>query len=574
MKKYFVGALLWSLFSLTIYAQDTIPHVQGKVTISVKKGTIACDLTLSNMPRLNDYYLRLNSGMNIRYIKNAEGSMLPLQYERSQQDTLSSGESSAYYIPAYNNSGKYLPHAIRFNYLGMYPVIIDTTSAVDWRGNIAFNGTTLRADGIQSAWCPILYDVKTDKRYEKVTYDLDVTCHDCEVIYVNGSQPISGTYAKVKSTTSQDLTMFAGDFKSVSINGNYFLNSDASDQQLTELEKALDSYQRYLEKKLAIPYKLKTVYIQTTPVSKNNSWLFASYPTIVKVGWDEGMKSFASKSEGPGFKQYMAHELAHYYFGTFRTFNSELGDMISEGFAEFLALNITRTFISDSLYREKLQSKARTMSNFNPIPIAKVRSKSDYRNRELYVYYYAPLLFSAIEKEIGEQKMWEWIKALLQTPAVFNNYTFLEETLNKVVKDKAKFDQLREKYFTSESSLQNAVSALNIQPIGSSASIVEKSSDVKTTYYFFFSRPIMDQGSSQNRVIKHTEVLQITGTPDDLSRMADPVFKRIKDECENDAGCTSDLNTYDTREKAEAALQRWLGRFNKNVSMLVKILKP
>jgi hypothetical protein len=84
----------------------------------------------------------------------------------------------------------------------------------------------------------------------------------------------------------------------------------------------------------------------------------------------------------------------------------------------------------------------------------------------------------------------------------------------------------------------------------------------------------MDQGSSQNRVIKHTEVLQITGTPDDLSRIADPVFKRIKDECENDAGCTSDLNTYDTREKAEAALQRWLGRFNKNVSMLVKILKP
>jgi hypothetical protein len=84
----------------------------------------------------------------------------------------------------------------------------------------------------------------------------------------------------------------------------------------------------------------------------------------------------------------------------------------------------------------------------------------------------------------------------------------------------------------------------------------------------------MDQGSSQNRVIKHTEVLQITGTPDDLSRMADPVFKRIKDECENDAGCTSDLNTYDTREKAEAALQRWLGRFNKNGSLLVKIVRP
>jgi hypothetical protein len=84
------------------------------------------------------------------------------------------------------------------------------------------------------------------------------------------------------------------------------------------------------------------------------------------------MKSFASKSEGTGFMQYMAHELAHYYFGTFRDFNSELGDMISEGFAEFLALNITRTWISDSLYREKLQSKVRAMRNLDPIPIAKV----------------------------------------------------------------------------------------------------------------------------------------------------------------------------------------------------------
>src|SRR3954467_10509606 len=170
MKKHPVAATLFLLFTITEYAQDSIPHVKGNVTISVKKGTIECNLVLSNMPRLNDYYIRLNSGMNIRYIKNAEEGTSPLQYERSLHDTLSSGESSAYYIPAYNKSGKYLPHAIRFNYVGMYPVITDTTSAEDWRGNIAFNGTTVRADGIQSAWCPILYDVKTDTRYEKVTY--------------------------------------------------------------------------------------------------------------------------------------------------------------------------------------------------------------------------------------------------------------------------------------------------------------------------------------------------------------------------------------------------------------------
>jgi hypothetical protein len=455
----------------------------------------------------------------------------------------------------------------------MYPVITDTSSVVDWRGNIAFNGTTLRADGIQSGWCPILYDVTTDTRYEKVTYDLDVICNDCKVIYVNGSQPVSGTHAKVTSNSSQDLTMFAGDFASIPINDSYFLNPDADAQQLAELEKTLHSYREYLEQKLAIPYKGKAVYIQTTPVSKNNSWLFASYPTIVKVGWDEGMKSLANKNKGASFLQYMAHELAHYYFGTVRTFNSEIGDMISEGFAEFLALHITRDLISDSIYWEKLQSKVRSMRNLDPVPISKVRSKADYRNRELYVYYYAPLIFSVIEKEIGEKKMWEWISALLQSPAVMTDYTFFEQTLDKVVNDKTKFDILREKYFSSDHTLQNAVSTLNIQT-GESAVSEKQKPTAKTYYYFFFSRPLTDIGSSQNRMIVHTDIAQITCTQEELSKMANPIAIRVKEECKNDTGSTSDFNTYDSMESAQAGLKRWLERYNKNGTMLVKVLKP
>ena len=227
--------------------------------------------------------------------------MLPLNYERSSQDSMSSGESLAYYIRAISPFKKYLPRSVRFNYVGMYPVITDSTAVVDWRGNLAFNGTTLRADGIQSAWCPILYDVKNDKLYEKVTYELDVTCNDCKVIYVNGSQPITGTRAQMKSTNSQDLTMFAGDFRSVSINGNYFLNPDADDEQLAGLEKTLDSYQRYLEKKLAIPYKGKAVYIQTTPVSKNNSCIRTAmipFPSSASNAFFKRFSITQSKSGG------------------------------------------------------------------------------------------------------------------------------------------------------------------------------------------------------------------------------------------------------------------------------------
>jgi hypothetical protein len=572
MRKHIIFLLSLILYSVAITAQDTIPHLQGKINFSIKKGIIECDLTLSNMPRLNNYYIRLNAGMNIRNIKNAEGTM-PLEYDRTIYDTLSSGESLAYFIPAYNKSGRYLPHAIRFQYTGMYPVITDTSSAADWRGNVAFNGTTLRADGIQSAWTPILYDVNTDTRYDKVTYDLDITCNDCKVIYMNGSQPVSGMRAKVKSNKPQDLTLFAGDFKSVVVNGNYFLNPDADDQQLISLEKILASYQDYLSKKLSIPYKGKAVYVQTTPVSKRDSWLFASYPTIVKVGWDDGMKSFVSESEGAFFKKYMAHELSHYYFGTYRTFNANLGDMLSEGFSEYLALHITRTMIGDSAYRDQLKAKLNGMQDFKPKPMASIVSKNDYQNRELYVYYYAPIIFSAIEKEVGMEKMWEWIKALLQTPTVFTDYTFVEQTLSKVITDKLRYTSLRQKYLQSDSSLQAALSVLQI-PSGENTSTVGQQPQEKTYYYFVFSRPIIDAGVSQNRVIKHSEIAEATCTYEELMKIADPLFKKMAEGCENEGGCTKDFNIYYTPEQAEEALKKWLARHNKNGNMLVKILKP
>ena len=572
MKKCFAVVLSALLCCQAVHAQDTIPHVKGSITISIKKGTIECDLVLSNMPQLSDYYFRLNAGMNIRYIKNAEAGMLPLPYERSLQDTLSSGESLAYYIPAYNESGKYLPHAVRFNYVGMYPVIADTTSVADWRGNIAFNGKTLRADGIQSAWCPILYDVKTDKRYENVTYELAVTCTDCKGIYVNGSKPVAGTYANVTSTAAQDLTLFAGDIKSVAVNGNYFLNPDASVQQLTQLEATLDRYQQYLAQKLGIPYKGKAVYIQTTPLSKNNSWLFASYPTIVKVGWEEGMKSFANTNTGAGFLQYMAHELAHYYFGKVRSFNAATGDLISEGFAEFLALHITKQLISDSLYTEKLKQKVSDMNSFNALPIQQIHSGADYRTRELYVYYYAPLIFLGIEKEIGEDKMWAWMKLLLQSPTVTTDYAFFERTLQKAVHDETTFNLVREKYLRSGDAFQHAVSALGITK-GESAAATPGKPVTKTFYYFIFSRPVTDIGSSQNNVIAHTAIEELTCPENEFINLVKPTAAKVKAACTNATGSTNDINYYDTMEQAQAALQRWLARYNVKGRMEVKIVK-
>jgi len=56
--------------------------------------------------------------------------------------------------------------------------------------------------------------------------------------------------------------------------------------------------------------------------------------------------------------------------------------------------------------------------------------------------------------------------------------------------------------------------------------------------------------------------------------MAEPIFKQSQDGCENEAGCSSDFNTYDSMEKAKAALLRWLGKYDKYGKLVVKVLKP
>src|SRR5690606_20241678 len=145
------------------------------------------------------------------------------------------------------------------------------------------------------------------------------------------------------------------------------------------------------------------------------------------------------------------------YFGNYKIFNADLGDMMSEGFAEYLALQLTKELIGKEVYTKLIRTKIEDLKGFNPVPFGKVRSASDYNDRELYVYYYAPLIFSAIEKEIGEERMWEWLKTILMTPVRFTNYQFLVETLEKTLADNPKqLSAIKATYFETKHALKNA----------------------------------------------------------------------------------------------------------------------
>lgn len=451
------------LHSLSISAQDSIPLLRGKVEISVKKGTIVCNLTLTDMPRVADYLLRINAGMNIRNFRNVVGKNL-LYYERAMNDTLSTGETVGYYFPANNGKDKFQPKEIQFRYEGMFPVTTDTINnyqVQDWKGNISFNGYAVRTDGLQSGWYPVLFDRKLDKTYEKVRYDIEITCSDCSVLYVNGSKPVKGTFGRFKSEIPRELTLFCGRYNFSQINGSYFLNPDINASQLKEFGKMIDSYKKFYEHNINIPVKDTITFIQTVPSSKDNAWLFVSYPSIVNIGYGKyGLISLFDKETADWFKPYIAHELGHYYFGTYKKFNASLGDMMSEGFAEFLSMKVAKTLIGDTIYKGKLSEKLKALKTFDATPMASVSKRDDYKDRELYVYYYAPVIFLAIEKEIGEQRMWNSLSTILETPATYTNYAFLVETLEKVVDDPALAARIKAKYFESKQAIETAAAEL------------------------------------------------------------------------------------------------------------------
>ena len=451
--------------SLNIFSQENAPHLKGKVKISIQEGTFDCDLTLSNIPKIQDYLIRLNSGMNLLHIRSKKPNDFVLGYAKSENDSTSTGESSAYYFPGNKQGTKFLPNEIQFRYVGKFPVANDTIenfSRQDWKGNIAFNGMSVRSDGSQSAWYPIIYDAKKDIAYDRVVYDIEIICEDCNTIYANGNKPISSNSAHLITKEPYEIALFCGNYE-VADDGNItILNSKFPKEKITEFSNLISSYKKYYERKLNIKFNQTPTFINTTPTSKNDGWLFVSYPTIMGIGWGEnGLGGIFDEKYQKFYKPFIAHELGHYYFGTFKVFNSELGDMMSEGFTEYMALKLTEENQTENNYDEVIAKKVESLKDFKPNSFAMVRSITDIDDRETYVYDYAPIIFIAIEKEIGKKKMWEWLKNILETKVEFTNYDLLVSTLKNTLKNDKKTESIVSTYFNNVNSTENALKKIS-----------------------------------------------------------------------------------------------------------------
>lgn len=153
--------------------------------------------------------------------------------------------------------------------------------------------------------------------------------------------------------------------------------------------------------------------------------------------------------------------MAHYYFGTLLKPGDEFGHVMEEGFAEYLSFNLTRNLEGEKPYHDLLKNKFEKLENLhNYKPFALIKTEADYGNREYYLYYYVPVLFLAIQKEIGEEAMWKWLKTMVATKSDHTDYKLLLDKFNSTITDPELREKIIKRYFVSDNALQNAKNEL------------------------------------------------------------------------------------------------------------------
>ena len=414
-------------------AQALPPHLSGRISISLRQGTIAADLELSRLPPLTNARLWLHTGLNVEAFRDSTGHRILAQRRTYAPDTTE--EAWQYQLLDAQNRPLPLPRRLRLRYTGAFPVQADSSQFPDWgddKGRLAFNGLTVRATE-QTAWYPVLYDRALDQEISAYTYDLEVSCADCQTLYLNGSAPAPGPAQRLVSTKPVALVLFAGTYPAQRLDGSgWLLNSPLTAGQAAVFGGFVGRVRGYYERQLGLPYRQELTFLNSTPVSRRDGWLFVTFPTIATVGWHQNLgtlfrgETLADSTLLP----YLSHEFGHYYFGTLLQPNAALRYFFLEGTTEYLALKATQRTLGPKYYREKLAGYRRRLLKHGNFPALSAIRRADEVD-DAYRYVAVPLQLLALERQVGEKQIWRWLRAVAQSAAPRTDYAFLLDSLRR-----------------------------------------------------------------------------------------------------------------------------------------------
>lgn len=434
-----LGCLISLLTPIWSKSQEKIPNVSGNVTINMKNGTIAADLTLTHLPDLDTAFrILLNRGMNVKFIRDSSGVV---KYNDKAQDDF------LMYRP--HNGKTYLksPKMLRVTYAGIFPVYTDTLNTFDYKGVIALNGKTLRA-AEQSKWYPVIYDTKNDRELAGVTYSIHITCEDCKTIYLNGSAAQPGPEATFKSERPYELLLFTGNYEMQRFSSSDFLNAEMPDNVAEAFNQQIGEIKKFYEDKLKMPYQQKITFLQHTaiePYGPNKSWGFVTFPTIAVAGgrFNTQIDMKTGKFNHIYKYSFYSHELAHYFFGTVLVPNSKLRWFFLESMAEYLSIKSAEKQYGKDSTGFFVKNAKTNLGKKVIVPLSKITEPEQVD--ELYRYSYGPMILLSLEKRIGEKRMYRLLQTALKYRGEKTDYSFLVKIALEAGVTKKEWEEFEEK---------------------------------------------------------------------------------------------------------------------------------
>jgi len=385
------------------------PRTTGEVQINLASGRLAASVCVENWPTGVGRSVSLHGGLNLAHVRDQTGKVLNF---------------SGWYGGAVDGEGRvydFDPPAagpVCFDYVGSAPMFPEYDAVGDFKGLIAADGKSLRASE-QAVWLPTPFDPKAKKRFQNTTYRLHVVCDDCTLLYMNGAAPVQGHEATFESATPQRPLLFAG--KGLIDVGpgvnvvNFKLSPEGRAGWTTFFHSVRGFYANYLGRGFDDTPTILRFDSLDRGLKPKRRWGFATWPTLAFGNGDlDAMGQTLSRDdeEGRGNSAYVAHETAHYYFNSL-TANGPYRWLLVESAAEFMSWKALASMKGQGALEVRL---TKTVADFNAFKTAPLPLNAIVESEQIgsgYRYVYGPLLLESLERSIGDTRMRQFMRGLL-----------------------------------------------------------------------------------------------------------------------------------------------------------------
>lgn len=401
--------------------------LSGILNIDLRQKKFDAQVCLKDIKTLNEKSLYLSSDFQVNQIYNGS------EIIKFKMTDLSA-------ITRYSFDFSKVTNEICLSYKLKERVIDGNTK--DFKGlnpltNKLFRGTE------QSAWYPYIFkknqDITQDDFYNsgKLSYDLKVKCIDCNFIYLNGFSPIKGNDAYFKSKKKYSPLIYVSRSKKVDVEGSFVGEQAPSHFQNYVEELIKDISQKYREwSGYSVNISPPKVLIFNS-IQKKKGWAFVSYPTIAMTHFSaKNTYKQIEKTQKKWGERYLAHEVAHFFFGERLKPSGPEFWFLLESFSEYLGLRYLRE-VNKQRYKEVIKYYVSRVKNKKMISlVANEKNSIDSFHR----YTVGPLILLKLEKLMGQKYNKRLIKELLSSTSIQWTYLELKELIISTGYSQEKFE--------------------------------------------------------------------------------------------------------------------------------------